>query len=234
MELQTSELRDIVLTLVCSISVVAVHHYFFNSKRLSGPSDEASTEEAQAGSIYAQRLWGMFWLALIPASVGLAFRVHPAPFGLLISDPMPAVVLLVTVLLIVVPIIWLNSQQPSIWSTYPEIRATAWSWHRHLSNALTWGVYLVAYEFLFRGFLLFGLAEHLEMWPAISITTAIYVAAHFGKPLGELLGCVPVGIGFGYVALLSGGIWGPVAAHLLIAVCNDEFCQRYRNSSMSK
>ena len=53
--------------------------------------------------------------------------------------------------------------------------------------------------------------------------------AHLDKPASETLGAIPIGLIFGWVALTSGAIWGPVIAHCVIAISNDFFCHRKRS-----
>ena len=220
---------DIMLTLITTLVLLSVHHYFYDASRILRRRS-TSGEETQVRAVYAQRLWGVFWLALVPIALGGA-RIQPRVLNLGILDWRPVLFLILSTVLIFIPIIYANSRQSTLWLTYPEIRSLSWNRRRHGLNALSWAGYLIAYEFLFRGYLLFGLAAYLEDWLAITIMTVIYVGAHYEKPRLEMLGCIPVGIVFGYVALASGGIWGPVIAHILIAVSNDEFCQRQRLKS---
>ena len=46
------------------------------------------------------------------------------------------------------------ARKPESLQTYPQMRITTWTKKRFLINALGWGAYLFAYEFLFRGILL--------------------------------------------------------------------------------
>ena len=61
-------------------------------------------------------------------------------------------------------------------------------------NLLGWAIYLFGYEFLFRGILLFPLAETVGVWPAIAVNIALYSATHIPKGLDETLGAIPLGL----------------------------------------
>ena len=64
-----------------------------------------------------------------------------------------------------------------------------------LYNAL----FMLAWEFLFRGYMLFGLEKSMGK-SAIFVQTIPFVLLHFGKPFLETLACIPGGLVFGYVA----------------------------------
>ncbi len=84
-----------------------------------------------------------------------------------------------------------------------------------------WSLYLVGYEALFRGTLLFALFRAAGAWPAIVITTAVYALAHLDKRAGEILGSVPMGIVWGMACLEAGGLWPALMCHVAVAVAFD-------------
>jgi hypothetical protein len=60
-------------------------------------------------------------------------------------------------------------------------------------------LYMFAWEFLFRGYMLFGLEKSMGI-NAIFVQTIPFVLLHLGKPFLETLFCIPGGFIFGYVA----------------------------------
>lgn len=56
---------------------------------------------------------------------------------------------------------YMNASRPENLDQYPQIRAKIWTPQIAIVNAAGWVFYLLAYEFLFRGILLFPLAAHL-------------------------------------------------------------------------
>ena len=110
---------------------------------------------------------------------------------------------------------------PSATANYPQIRVREWTRATHLVNIASWGVYLYVYEFGYRGFLLFPLAESFGPWPAIAVSVGLYAALHMNKGPGEALGCIPVGIAFSAAALHTGTIWVTYVAHFVSAAIND-------------
>lgn len=98
--------------------------------------------------------------------------------------------------------------------------------------------FFVAIEFVFRGFLLFGLfraqdaeargdGARGERGPllfgtyAVFISMLAYTAWHLGKPLPETWGTLVWGVAAGAAALAAGTIWPVVAAHWLLNVYLD-------------
>jgi len=60
-------------------------------------------------------------------------------------------------------------------------------------------LYMFAWEFLFRGYMLFGLEKSIGK-SAIFVQTIPFVLLHLGKPILETLACIPGGFILGYVA----------------------------------
>ncbi len=104
---------------------------------------------------------------------------------------------------------------------------------------LTYLPFFIAIEFIFRGYLLFGLAgirdQEIEARGgdagvpgafyfgkyALLIQMLSYTAWHLGKPLPELWGTVLWGLGAGVLAYTVRSIWPVVASHWLLNVLFD-------------
>ncbi len=81
--------------------------------------------------------------------------------------------------------------------------------------ALRMGVYMFSWEFMFRGFLLFGLWERLGPL-AIWIQAVPFAIMHLGKPELETLSTIFGGAAFGYVDLESRSVLPSVLIHWAI------------------
>jgi len=82
---------------------------------------------------------------------------------------------------------------------------------------LTQIVTLASWEFLYRGFLLFGLKEKLGEL-SIIVQMVPFVLLHLGKPELETLSTVITGLLFGYVAYRGRSYWPAFFIHLFINV----------------
>ena len=115
---------------------------------------------------------------------------------------------------------------------YPQIRAKHWSWATMVISAGGWLVYLLAYEFMFRGYLLFPLAAEWGFWPAAAASTLLYSLTHFHKGKGEVLWCLPVGILTCYMTYETGSLALTFLGHLVVSWYNTAYHVR-RNKDMA-
>lgn len=78
-------------------------------------------------------------------------------------------------------------------------------------------VELFAWEFVWRGFLLFGLARYLGPGPAIFLQAVPFAYMHLGKPELETLSTIFGGAGFGFVAWRTQSFVYPWLIHWFMA-----------------
>ena len=183
--------------------------------------------------MWFHRLSGVLWLGIIPALV-CVFTLDTAIIDLGLRFERWDKFLLSSLgfLGVFVPLIAWNARREQSWQHYPQVRLKSWSRRDFMGNALSWALYLVAYEFFFRGFFLYTTALWLGAWPAILLMTLIYFAVHLPKNPTECLGTIPMGIIFGILAVATGGIWAGVFGHCVIAIGNDFFVIR-QNPALS-
>jgi hypothetical protein len=83
----------------------------------------------------------------------------------------------------------------------------------------TWEIiiYMLAWEFIFRGFILFGLKEKFGEF-SILVQMIPFALLHFGKPEIETISTILVGIYFGYVCYRGNSYWPAVLMHLYINI----------------
>lgn len=172
--------------------------------------------------------FSLFFLlvGLIPLSYLLFVVKKPlADFGLGLGNYKLGLKLLaIFVPLVIVPLIWFAAQMPDIRAEYPMARSlfrdSSSFWQYELLYIL---LYYIAWEFFFRGFLLFGLKEEFGIASAILIQTISSCLIHLGKPEGETLGSIAAGIVFGYIAIQTRSIWYVWFMHITIGVLTDYF-----------
>ena len=97
------------------------------------------------------------------------------------------------------------------------------------TNLVSWGLYLLGYEFLFRGVLFLGLIPFTGLNTAIGINTALYALAHLYKGKKETIGSIPLGIVLCYITWKTGTIWTAFAIHWIMA-SNNFIWSHYYNS----
>ncbi len=178
---------------------------------------------------YYDRIWqfGVFFVLMfiIPfLIVKIIFSERWSDYGLTLGDWKKGLPLLLLIPLVITPIIYFAAQMPDVRSEYP-LSKLLFS-HKELIlgyEVLYVLLYYIAWEFFFRGFLLFGLAKKWGVWNAILIQTISSCLIHIGKPEGEIIGSIIVGILFGLIAWRTKSIWYVFALHAAIGVLTDLF-----------
>jgi membrane protease YdiL (CAAX protease family) len=149
---------------------------------------------------------------LLPILVIIALlRRNPLDFGLRFGNPKIWGFYVVITCLVGVPVLYAASRIPSFQSYYGIERFDLSRYF--LVNCAG----LFASEFLFRGFLLFGLKGKLKEG-SILIQTIPFVLIHFGKPELETLSTIITGLYFGYIAYHGNSYWPVFIIHLFINV----------------
>ena len=69
--------------------------------------------------------------------------------------------------LIIIPLGALNAKGKSHLTQYPQVRMTRWNKVEYITNILSWGLYLLSYEFLSRGVLFLRLIPFTGLYIAI-------------------------------------------------------------------
>ncbi|MFM8595864.1 MAG: lysostaphin resistance A-like protein [Flavobacteriales bacterium] len=175
--------------------------------------------------IYMTKWLGFFSMGIFPLLIllllepqrglsyyGLNFRSDTLIFNLLVTTGL---------LLIVIPLAAFSAKKEKNLINYPQIRAKIWTKKTYRLNLLGWAVYLIGYELLFRGLLLFPLVEAYGIWLAIAVNVALYSATHIPKGLDETIGAIPLGFVLCLLTLMAGNIWIAIIVHIGMAWTNS-------------
>ena len=220
------------MTVALSLLVFAIGYssYFFMSnfqyiqKRLSRQFGE---DRMSLLWIVFQRLAGVVCLGLLPGILVLSLSFwHFSDLGLGLNLSKTVLIWTSGIGICVLVISYFFSQKPENFRIYPQIRENPWTIKTVVINTGSWLAYLCAYEFLFRGLLLFTLYVALGLWPAIVITTCLYVLVHIPKGFKEAVGALPFGVVLGLITIEAGSIWPALFIHGILALSNDHFSLR--------
>jgi membrane protease YdiL (CAAX protease family) len=196
-----------------------IFYYYFAESTLIGKLLKSAKGEPR--NVLFQRLLGALIFGIIPLSIILFSGTKTlADFGII--APVPGTYLWTIILsTAVITINYFNSRTPANQEMYPQIRREVWSPALIILSSLSWMIYLLSYEFLFRGFLFFASVHLLGLWSAIALNTAIYSLVHLPKGLKETIGAIPLGILLCYLTFRTGSIWIAVFMHIAMAVSNE-------------
>jgi len=136
----------------------------------------------------------LIYYLLVPLAAGyLLFRDKPWDYGIRIGPWKSAIILTVVSLGTMALILYRTGKIPEFRSYY-QMQNIDWP-ELLVSHAL----YMFSWEFLFRGYMLFGLEKSIGK-SAIFVQTIPFVLLHLGKPFLETLACIPGGFLLGYIA----------------------------------
>jgi membrane protease YdiL (CAAX protease family) len=136
----------------------------------------------------------LIYYLLVPLAAGwLLFRDKPWDYGIRIGRWKPAIILIAVCLTAMALILYGAGKMPEFRSYY-HMHAIDWS-----ELLLDAALYMFAWEFLFRGYMLFGLERSIGK-SAIFVQAIPFVLLHLVKPFLETLFCIPGGCVLGYVA----------------------------------
>lgn len=210
-----------------------------------GPGSDPTARATVIPGVAWDQEWVSFWagallLVAVPA-VLIKYVLHGRlrDFGLgLPRDRWRLTVVSSLALLVVgVPIFYVGAQDAGMQETYPLYRGDFDGDLEFLVYELGYFPFFLAIEFIFRGYLLFGLYRLRDRdaptfvagergplvfgYYAILVSMLSYTAWHLGKPVPELWGTLAWGIVAGTIALTTRTIWGVVVVHWLLNVLLD-------------
>ena len=131
-----------------------------------------------------------------------------------------------------VALIYTATRNPALKDQYPFSKEACRNPKKFFLYELFYLVfYYTAWEFAFRGALLFTLIQMMEDKPsgvvvAILIQSIIATVYHLGHPHIEILGALLGSVIFGIIAYATGSIFYTVFLHAFIGILNDIFIYR--------
>jgi membrane protease YdiL (CAAX protease family) len=136
------------------------------------------------------------------------FRETPGRYGFTLGDWRTGLILTVGGILLIAPILWWVSRGDSHMQDYYKTQVKGLPWSTFLD--------LFGWEFLFRGWLLFGYARKFGP-EALWLQAVPFALAHIGKPEIETLSTIFGGFAFGWVAWKTRSFVWPFLIHWFVA-----------------
>jgi membrane protease YdiL (CAAX protease family) len=217
------QLQPAVILLSASV-LLTVYRYYgssaFFDRHLSGLFHGASY-----GTLYGvlyQFASCLLWMLIVPAVLlRFVLRRRLPDVGMRVGDAKAGLLLLAVLLPLAVLLLVPTSRQPDFRAEYPLFRGAGAALSLFVIYELLYAVYYIAWEFFFRGFMLFGLKDFVGAANAILIQTVPSTLLHIGKPDGEIFAAVVAGVVFGIIALRTRSIVYVFLLHWLVGVTLD-------------
>jgi membrane protease YdiL (CAAX protease family) len=216
---RTADLKPTAIIISAAL-LCSVHRYFGSiesAPRIFGPVTGLSASTFMFASAFV--LLGVIPFALIT----WAFHERARDYGLKIGNArlggtLTAILLPVITLALLYP----ASHTAEMRSFYPFAPEARVSLQNFLILEVSRGLFFyTAWEFFFRGFMLFGLRPYVGDWMAVLIQVIPQCLWHIGMPTGEIMSSIAGGILFGVIALRTRSILWPLLLHYGIGVGLD-------------
>jgi membrane protease YdiL (CAAX protease family) len=159
--------------------------------------------------VHSHYVTGFALYFCLPLLVGvLLLKKWPWEFGLRPGDYRRWSFHVLVSSFVIVPVTIAMSYDPASGAYYDGMWSSSGEVVRDVVGLFWW-------EFLFRGFVLFGLLPRLGK-AAIVVQMVPFVLMHLGKPELETLLCIPMGLYYGYVAMIGRSMIPAFLIHLII------------------
>lgn len=224
-------LRPLWLTALATLALTAYHYHGGGSEAPALFVERSTALFGVAHRSFHEHLWAhtSAVVLLMLAPLALCFWIEgwtPRDLGFRLRGTGRETLVVLGMWAAMIPIVWLVHDTQAFAAMYPRFAPAEHDVRLYL---LYEGLYLVkwiAWEFFFRGFLLFGLGKDF-LHRAVLVSTIPFVIMHFGKPEAETVGALFAGLVLCYLALKSKSIWPGVLLHWLVASTMDLFASQW-------
>lgn len=218
-----AEYFEIVIVFFTVFFGFLTYYFFSNSVRLQNTVlGKIKSDKKSIYQIVFQRLTGFLFLGVIPFLIGLlVLPRNTTDFGLACKNSLSSLFWILIISAFILPMNLLNARKKDNLRIYPQIRFKSWNFGLIFLSAITWMLYLLAYEFLFRGFFLFSCERAFGAWPAIAVNVAVYSFVHLPKGMKETISAIPFGFILCFLTLNTETIWAAYWIHVVLALSNE-------------
>ena len=122
---------------------------------------------------------------------------------------------------VMLPVLWFASASPAFQSVYPHSHIVRGDWTLFVAYEAAFILYFIGWEFIWRGYMLFGLLPHTGAAVAVLVQMIPFVILHYGKPLPETVGAIAAGIALGALSVRTRSFWYAVLIHWSVMLTID-------------
>jgi len=141
-------------------------------------------------------------------------------YGIQLGDFKTGIILSTIFFIFMIPSIWFFSATPEFSEKYPHLLSTRNNWADFFIYETGMLLYMLSWEFIWRGFMLFGLKEKFGYY-SVLIQMIPFVILHNGKPMPETFGAIAGGIALGILAYRTNSVFYCVITHMSVMFSID-------------
>ncbi|GEM_PF-100744 len=218
--------RDVVIVFLATAVIVTLSYYFGSRRFFRGIFFDALGND-RLYSLYEYLFWfgSEFVLAflLLLVVIPVLHRRPIAEFGLGFGDWKFGLKISLLFYVVMLPILWIASDSAEFQLVYPHAQIVKNEWELFLIYEAAFMLYFTGWEFIWRGYMLFGLERPFGGGSAVLAQMLPFVILHNGKPIMETLGAIVAGVALGALALRTRSFWYCVLTHWLVMLTIDLF-----------
>lgn len=191
------------------------------------------TSQDQAVQYFSEKFIGFILFGIIPFLVFIRLPGFITSDTILTFGSSSHYWYIPFILLILVTVItFIFSKKKTMQAKYPQLRIKTWTVKYSLISISGWIIYILGYEFFFRGILLFVCFSAFGFWPSLLINILLYAIVHLDQGPWISLGAIPAGIIFCLLTLLTSSFFYAFLIHSYMAISNELFSV-YHNPDLS-
>jgi len=216
-----------------SIAVLQTISWYYTSRRFFRVNFFDSLQFDPNVYLFEYLYWfigDFFTLFILPFFIiKVLLREKIKDYGIKFGDYKAGLIITLIFLAIMIPLVWIASSTSEFSRTYPHLSSVKNSWIVFMIYELGMFIYMISWEFIWRGFMLFGLEKKFGYY-SVLIQMIPFLILHNGKPSAETFGAIIAGIALGILALRTRSIFYCVVAHASVMFSIDFISTlRYRS-----
>lgn len=210
-----------------AVSTAIVGYVFFLLTTVAGSRQRNIPEndfirKGRISAVLWMRASGFLFFGVLPFfAVIVIFHYRISSLGISLSGIENSLYWGLGLSVIIIPVSFMNAKNPKLQKKYPQMRTKTWTVGLLVISATSWIFYLLAYEFLLRGFLFFSSLEAAGLGVALIINVVVYTVFHIHKGKKEMAGAVIFGCGLCLVTFATKSIWAAWLIHVALALSSE-------------
>ena len=216
--------RDVILVFLV-VATAGILSYHFGSKRFFYDTWYAVLGADPLYDLYQFLYWFtsefIIYFLLLLVAIVLLHRRPLKEFGLGAGDWRFGLRISLVFYLVMLPILWFVSASPAFLSVYPHSHIVRGDWTLFLVYEAAFVLYFIGWEFIWRGYMVFGLLRHTGAAVAVLSQMIPFVILHYGKPVPETAGAIVAAIALGALSVRTRSFWYAVLIHWSVMLTID-------------
>lgn len=201
------------LVIAAVVSIAFITEHYFRIPLKADPAARPAMRMLIRSAIFC----------IIPLVSLPLLRLTPAAVGLRVGTWRKWLTDVLLLYILMLPVLLWAARQPQFSRVYPYFSFARVLPTGFLLAQLVRLIGMFAWEFIIRGYLLFGFARRVGVSAAIAVQLIPFTILHFGKPLPETAGSVVAGVVLGILAIRGRSFVPCAILHFAIAATLDAF-----------